>query len=476
MKPRSLLILSLLALGLGAFIFFYEKDLPSTEERAALEKKVLRLADDAVEAVLIEWDGREARLERQRSDNSGAESGDEGDAPGSGDDGWRISAPMTARADRAAVDRLVASLTGLESSRTLDAFDPAELGFDAPRARVTLVTAEGQSVLEIGAEVPASSDMVLTVAGSGRAYLVGSSLLDDLTKEPGDWRDKKLLAASRGEIERVTLEGPGGRILLARRGDAFWLESPLADRADEDKVDSLMSQLTGLTVERFLDETPLTPEGMGLEPAAGVVEAVLAGREQPFRLELGDAVEEGGETVYGHAAGELFEVRTRLTDLLATAAADWRSRAWTPLQVFKIESARFERAGSVVEVRRDGADWLRGEERIAYSAVSDLLYPITELEGERVVERAEAAELGHDLAAPALEIAVTTQDGGEHLALFGAVEGLAAATAEGRDAVLLVAEADAAEVFEQLDALEDAEPLPPEEEEEGAGGDAPESE
>ena len=34
MRPRTLLILLVLVLGLGAFIWFYERELPSSEERA----------------------------------------------------------------------------------------------------------------------------------------------------------------------------------------------------------------------------------------------------------------------------------------------------------------------------------------------------------------------------------------------------------------------------------------------------------
>ena len=68
MKPRTLLVLTLLVAGLGAFVFFYERDLPSTEERVELAKKVLRIDDgDAVASVLIEWDGSEVRLEREHT-------------------------------------------------------------------------------------------------------------------------------------------------------------------------------------------------------------------------------------------------------------------------------------------------------------------------------------------------------------------------------------------------------------------------
>ncbi len=485
MQPKTLLVLTLTALILGAFIFFYEKDLPSTDERVELAKKVLRLEDDAVEALLIEWDDLQVRLARQRpagGDDSGKD--EEGVSPARSSDGWRIVSPLDARADRGAVDALLSSLTGLESSRTFEDFDRGELGLDDPRARVTLVAGDSQSVLEIGAEVPATSDMVVGVAGDAKAYQVArSSLLDDLTKAPGDWRDKKLFVGSRADVDRVSLaplrddsfggekvppEGGKRNILLAKRGDDFWIESPLVDRADEERVNTLFSELTGLRAETFLDEPLLTAEGMGLEPPQGVLEVMLAGGEQPFRLELGAATGDEG-IFYGRADTQLFEVKTTLLESLAAPAADWRSKAWTALQVFKIEAASFEDAEGTLEINRDGADWKRGEDLIGYTVVSDLLYPVTDAKARQVQDRAVAVAAGHDLTQASLKITLSTKDAeellvAEELSLFPVVEGLAAATSGDRDAVLLLSEADAAEILEKLRALRAAEPLPSEDE------------
>ena len=469
MQSKSLLVLSLVVLALGAFIFFYEKDLPSTDERAEQAKKVLLTEEDAVESVLVEWDGQEVRLERQRPPEKAEDEKVESLSTTRTDHRWRITSPLSARADAVAVDGLVRSLTGLEASRTLEDFGRAELGLDEPRARVTLVSEDGQDVLEIGSEVPASNDMIVAVAGRGVAYQVAATVFDDLTKEPGEWRDKKLFTHTRGEIDRVTLAGGGDKVLLARRGDHLWIESPLTDRADEERVNALLTQLTGLRVKTFVDEPLLAPEGLGLAPAQGVVEAVVAGEEQPFRFELGHATEGGegeGGTYYGRVEDQLFELETQLGESLALSAADWRSRSWTALQVFKVETARFADAEGVLEVSRDGADWKRGEDRIAYSAVSDLLYPITEAKGDQVVERDQAATLGHDLTMPVLEITLTTEDGEEELALYGAVDGLAAATSGGRDAVLLVAQDKVDEILDKLRELRSAEPLPKESAEE----------
>lgn len=486
MQPKSLLALSLVVVVLGAFILFYEKDLPSTDERTERAKKVLKLEEDAVLAVVIERDGQEVRLERQDEpdqdddpdDDTSDDEGDEGTTKALSTfspERWRITRPVEARADAAAVGGLVRTLTALESNRTLEDFGRAELGLDEPRARVTLVTDDGQSVLEIGAEVPASNDMIVALAGGSSAYKVAKTVFDDLRKEPGEWRDKKLFLASRGEIDRVTLTGGSGEtVLLARRGDDLWIESPLTDRADEARVNSLISQLTGLRASAFVDEPMLTPESLGLEPPAGVVEVVLAGTEQAFRFELGHPTTEDaeGNTFYGRVGSQIVELDTELDETLALPAAGWRSKSWTAFQVFEVETASLKDAAGTLEIRRDGADWKRGDDRIAYTAVSDLLYPITEAESQQVLEREDAAAQGHDLATPVLEILLATKDGGEEdLALYAARDGLSAATTSGREAVLLLAQETVDEILGQLGELREAEPLADEPAEDAAEAD-----
>lgn len=474
MKPRNLLILTAVVAILGAFIFFYEKDLPTTDERAEQAKKVLTLDADEVRAVTIERDGGRVRLERDLPPAADEEAEEETDAPAaaaSEDREWRLTEPLAARAERWTVDGLVRTLVGLEKSRTLEEVDRADVGLETPRATVTLSTADGETVLEVGAEIPGSDDMIVAVRGRPEVYQVSRSSWTDLSRDPGDWRDKKLFPATRADVDRVTLSP--GQVLLAKRGDDFWVESPLTDRADEDRVNALLTEITGLSATAFIDEPPESLAELGLEPPAAVCEVVLAGREEPFRLELGRVAEEpgegseeeedlavdGGETYYGHAGDQLFEIKTRLAESLALAPAEWRARSWTGLQVFKIESARLEDGDGAVEVTRDGSDWRRGEERVGYSVVSDVLYAITDVKAEEVVSREEAAERGHPCADPALRITLTTEESSEELALHPVVGELAAATTDDRDAVLLVAATAVDEITRKLRDLRSAEPI-----------------
>ena len=137
MRPRTLLILLVVVLGLGAFIWFYERELPSSEERIELQKHILKVEKDDVLAVTIESSKGRVRLERvpapkaAKTDAAALEVADE----------WRLLEPIATRADTFAVDRLLDAVTTLEKTRTLEKVDAKDVGLDKHRATVRLSSA-----------------------------------------------------------------------------------------------------------------------------------------------------------------------------------------------------------------------------------------------------------------------------------------------------------------------------------------------
>lgn len=492
MKPRTLLILFLVTAALGAFIWFYERDLPSSEERAELGRKLLRdVEQDEVTALELVWDGERVRLEKvgpepPAADDSDAETagGDGEAAPATelgavGEAEWRLIAPAAiapARADRLAVDGLVDSLLALEKSRTVEDADRATSGLDEPRATVTLVTGRGdgaaETVLEIGAEVPASSSTLAALAGTPEVYVVDGSIYSQVTRAPGDWRDRQIWSARRDEIDRLELVPAGGpAVVLARRGEDFWLDSPRVDRADRSAVEQLMTDLVGLSAQRFVD-APEDLAELGLEPPQAVLTAVLGGGAEPFRLELGGSTgaESGAGAHYARAGDQVFVLASDLPRLAEHAPADWQSKNLSGRRLYQIDRFTVERpaesgAPSVL-LGRSGSDWTRGDDAIAYTPVSDFLFAITDARADRLVRRDEAAGLGADLATPTLRVTFEGGDattGDETVALYPPLAGDDArvpATASGRDFVLLLPPGTAAEIADTLDVLLTAEPLP----------------
>ena len=93
MRPRTLLILASVVAALGAVIWFWERDLPSSEERTALAKRVVSIDVESVDAVRVTRAGETLVLRREASEPAG-----EG-APDAST--WVLEEPLRARADGA---------------------------------------------------------------------------------------------------------------------------------------------------------------------------------------------------------------------------------------------------------------------------------------------------------------------------------------------------------------------------------------
>lgn len=177
MRPRSLLILALLVLALGAFLWFVERDLPGSEERT--ERAALLLPDLDPEAVTaVEIETPEARLRLERSQDA---------------DAWRLTLPQTQAgpADPFRVDGLLSALTALVRERELDNADPDSLGLTDPRLRARLEAGEEGAAIELafGIDVPASRQVAVSVQRADRKTLatVDRAILADLEVPPEAW-------------------------------------------------------------------------------------------------------------------------------------------------------------------------------------------------------------------------------------------------------------------------------------------------
>lgn len=446
MRPRTLLVLAVVVALLGAFIWFVERDLPSSDERAVRAKRVLSLDAEAVEGLTIEWDERVVELRRRQR-----EVADPGHAAETEFD-WQLVRPLNAPADPTAVSSLISRLVELDKERTLEEVGRAEVGLAEPRGRVTLVSPDRTEVVEIGAEIPASSNMTLAVEGRDEVYVVAASVWSTLTKEPGDWRDKALFRDDREAIERLTLTSDEQRVEIARRGEEYWIESPLVDRADREAVDALLTEIVGLRAQSFVDAPTDEETSTAFDRPLGTVEVALRGEEAPFRLVLGTAPSEGEGVAasgqYARLGGQIVRLNTGLAESFERSADGWRSLDWSVSEVYRIERAVIEDGSGRVEVRREGGDWLRDGEVIGYGPATDLLFDIAGASASHWIDH--ATELG----APEMTVTIDSDDGTQEvLELFAQQEDGVPVRASDRETVLVLSSDVASSIRSKLSDL-----------------------
>ncbi len=446
MQPRTLLVLSLVVAALAAFIWFVERDLPGSDERVQLEKRVVSIDSQDISELIIERDGQRVHLTRS-AEAVKPEVEVEDAEPMKRE--WRLLEPLDARADRAKADRLADTLALIEKARTLDEVEPSAVGLDAPRAVVTLRTPDDEVELAIGTEIPATTNMIL--GRGGETFAVANAVWTQLEIDPGDWRSRDPFPLHRNAVERAELTNAEGGVVLTRREDDFWLELPMADAAEKELVDELLDAMFTVEVEEFLDEPSLSLEEMGLAEPEARLEVAFTSLDAPSVLEVGAASISETDQRYARIDGQLVTLGTGLDSALARAPSEWQASSWTALEVFEIDSFRAVDGQGEVLLERSGADWARDGVRISYQPVSDFLYALTGAAGERVVSRDDAGVL---LSEPSLELTLEGGPGEEVLALHDTMVS-AIATREGRDFVLELSEGTVEDLRLKLQAIRD---------------------
>ena len=455
MRPKTVLVLFVIVVALLAFIGFYERELPSSDERGELARKAIPFDRDKVERIELERQDQRVVLVRLPSES---ESEQNDDSLGFIEDRWRLEEPLQGRADGELVNGLLDALEGLERLRSLEGMESSEAGLDSPRVRLVLHTDAGARELLVGSDVPASETMIVRVDG-GDPLVVSNSLWDGLGHEPGDWRSKDLYLGERDAIESVVLKTETARVRLVRQGDSFRVEEPVMDLADRDRVRELLGTLVGLRAHAFIDEPQGSLSDLGLDPPVATVEVSTSNGDGEFHLDWGRAVPEAPARSFARIGEQVFETSAPLAVSLSSSPEEWRSLDLTTLGTHEIDSVRVLDDEGELTLTRAGADWVRNDETISFTAVSDLLYSLVEARASGIGNPEDLEGLDTSRAQPDLEIWLSSNEQEETLIFEPITGGRSGARSGDREAILVLEAEVLDEIRQKLAAVRAADPL-----------------
>ncbi len=186
--------------------------------------------------------------------------------------------------------------------------------------------------------------MYVRFQNSKETFVAGQSVKKDIDKKPEEFRDKKLTGMSTAEVRRVVLKTPAGEMELEKKNAHWEILKPLRARADDQKVNDLISQVTSARIGGFVaeDRGDLRPYGLA-EPRGsitlfdqeqksdqkpGIGESIkVAGRDDKGQmLQIGSVPEKEKDQVYVRFAprGSVYTLPKKIEDILNAKPADLR--------------------------------------------------------------------------------------------------------------------------------------------------------
>ncbi|MGH9373128.1 MAG: DUF4340 domain-containing protein [Vicinamibacterales bacterium] len=207
------------------------------------DKSVLKIDRDKLDALELETADRTTRFTK----------------PGGGE--WQIASPVKGRADFSAIESLVSRLTGLQMKSVVDDADQKKAGFQKPAATVRMGSGSSQATLVVGG--PADEGTVYAKDLSRPlVFTIESSVLDELEKDPSEYRQKDLFDARSFNATRVEIVRAGETHGFEKtktknkegQDEETWRQiSPKARDLDQPSFDTLLTAITGARATSFVD-------------------------------------------------------------------------------------------------------------------------------------------------------------------------------------------------------------------------------
>jgi Domain of unknown function (DUF4340) len=319
---RSFLILVVVALSLGAYIYFVEskRDVSDTTKKP----KVFAADTDKIARI----DVRSAGGDRTTITRNGTD--------------WQITAPGTMDADTTQVSSLVSTLGSLEEDATVNANPTSvkDYGLDPPRFTVTFhVTGDPAAhQLDVGDKTPTGSDLYARIEGQPKLFLIPAYVEDSLNVTTFDLQDKSVLKFQHEAVDGLTLAAPGAPTLaFVKKGGDWLFTQPLNARADFGSVDGVVTQIANAKMQTVVVPEPGTAtSGAGAPSTLSAADLKKYGFDKPqavatvatgsSRATLEIGAKRNDQTLYARDESRpiIFTVPTSLLDSLKHKPDDLR--------------------------------------------------------------------------------------------------------------------------------------------------------
>jgi hypothetical protein len=325
---------------------------------------------------------------------------------------WRLEKPLAAKADAGLVDQMLKDLLepNVDSVIADRVEDPEQYGLDKPAFVATLTGKGGQKrVIQTGVKDPRDIAVYAREASRPALFLLSSFTVDNLKgKKAEDLRDKTVLAIDPEKVNRVTIEKPGGTVVVERRGKEEWaIAQPAAAPAEEEDVRFYLTQLRDLKVEKYVAEQADDLAKYGLTRPQLTVTVDPAPEK---KLLIGKPVA-GEENLYAARAGEkqVFSVRKSVLTDLGKSAGDLRDKTLLSFKRDDATKLALSTPAGQAEIERQGEEWkvtkpFQGKAKS--EKLDTLFFGIEKVQGTSVAAEKPADLAPYGLAQPQAKVSV----------------------------------------------------------------------
>lgn len=398
MKWIKTLVVFIIALGVGAYIYFYEKGTPTTEELKEKAKKVFDFKSDDVKRLSLKTGEQLIVCEKK-------------------EDKWQMVKPLNVKADKAGIGRILSRLEFLQTERRLKGEKDKKLnlkdfGLDKPRMETTFEVEDKSFTLLLGGNCSVGRNMYVMRTDKEEVLVVRRSLSDALDKSVEDLRDRQVIEVDKYKATKLLIERDGKGLECKKEGERWRITNPILARGARDEIEKILDKLDDLKVVEFISEDPGEIDRFGLSSPEV---SVTVWEEDVSRSLIFAKAEEDRVYAKRKAFDSIYSVEKGIIETLNREANDLRDRKVVRFDTDKVKRIEVSYADEII-LEKEEDDWkiVKPREIEADNAeVDDFLRELGDLEIEEFVEE-ECKRLDrYGLEKPLATVTLTLEDGEE---------------------------------------------------------------
>lgn len=345
-------------------------------------------------------------------------------AEAEGGQGWKLMAPLEAKADKTKISELLSSIREAKIKEFIDETpqDLAKYGLNPPQWRLVFLVGDdrAEKSLLVGNEEPAKSGVYAKRGTTDNVFLVETKLLEKVPKQASDWRDRALLAFKREEVQKVEIRAGDAITEVAcvdncgKIPDDRWqIKQPLDAKADAVKVRTLLRNLEELKVKTFITEAADDLAPFELNNPSVQIHIWLKEKAQPITVLLGrQDADKGGYYVKLPERPAVYLVDSKDYGDLVKQAPDLRDRKLLAFKARDVRKIEIKHPDGEVVVEGDGENWSQvkpEKAKLESYKVRSLLWKLEDLEFKEEWQTTAVAPEVHGLDNPAATVTLWLQ-------------------------------------------------------------------
>jgi hypothetical protein len=343
-----------------------------------------------------------------------------------GDQGWKIVAPLEAKADKTKVNDLISTINGVKVKEFLDEApqDLAKYGLNPPRWRLAFFIGadRAEKSLLLGDEDTAKGGLNAKRGAMDHVFLVETKLLEKLPKEVSDWRDRALMVVKRDDMERVEIRDGESTLEVAcvencgKIPDDRWqIKQPIEAKADAVKVRTVLRNLEELKAKSFISEAATDLSPYKLDHPAAQVRLWLREKSEPLTILLGrEDAEQGGRYLKLAERPAVYLIDAKDSAELLKTAPELRDLKLLGFKARDIKKIEVTQPDGTVALEGDGDTWNQVQptkSKVEGHRVRSFVWKLEDLEFKDEWPAAAVGPDVHGLEQPAATVTLWGQGG-----------------------------------------------------------------